>query len=163
MPPRNNMELDIQVKGSEKAANRLDKLGRRARDSNAVFDDVYEALLQAERELWGKSRGWKQNLPSTLATDRSRGHDTKVNRNTGNLERSLTRRNDPNQIREVRGDSFRFGTKLFYAKWVHRGRGDNQIARPIIKLTPRNRRSIASVLQRHIAGSRNGHGRSLRD
>ena len=148
------MALEIEVRGVEDAADRIERLGDRATEPGAAWEQIREELVKSERRAWG--RGWAPLAPSTRRTNRARGESTEPLVASGDLKRSLTVVGAPHQVFKPENDQMTFGTDLFYARWAAGGRknGTNQPPRKLIKVLTKERRAIKEIILEHIMSVR---------
>lgn len=146
------MKVDLVVRGDEQTARLLERLTRRLDDGRPQLLGVVDQLLAAERARFaGRGARWRRLAPSTQAKDRQAGRDPRPLVLTGELMRSLTVRGHPQQRIEVRRDVLRFGTRVYYARFHHKGRGGLP-RRTVVGLTRDQKSSVVSELRSLLLG-----------
>jgi hypothetical protein len=98
--------LELDVEGDRAAAAGLAEMGRRAADGRRLFRHIAPAFYDAERRAFrrGFSRDGK--------------HYTLID--SGRLMESLTRRRHPENVLDIGGSEMRFGTSVFYARFLRK-------------------------------------------
>lgn len=118
------MDIEVRVTGEKATAQLLNRLSHRLDDGRTQLGGIVDQLLAAERARFrGQGQRWKPLASSTRKRDARGGRDPRLMINTGTLMRSLTVRGAPGQIVRVTPTTLTFGTRIWYAKFHHRGQG----------------------------------------
>lgn len=115
--------IEIDAAGDGTAAEMLARIARRARQPRPAFHAIFKLLREGEREVFA-TRGATigEAWPGLAkATKRIKGHGQPL-RASGDLIASLTLPLAPGRVADVAGQAARFGTGLFYARFVARRR-----------------------------------------
>lgn len=130
----------------------------RANDLRPLFDTVADNFHERQRQVFtsrGGSQGtpWAPLKPKYLAWRQRTGRGTSLLRFTnargGMLYASLTQRNGPQQVRQVRSDELRVGTRAGIAEAHQKGRGSLP-ARPLVNITEATRKHWSDLLVSHL-------------
>lgn len=141
------MQVDVQVRGDREAVALTHRLSGRLADGTPKLLGLVDQLLEAQRDRFrGRGQRWKRLSPTTVAKDRQQGRDPRTLVLTGELMRSLTIRGHPQQIVRVSRGELRFGTRVYYARFHHRGEGNPK--RTVVGLTRPQKRSVVDELRR---------------
>ena len=152
------MSVEIRVEGGTNAARRrLNGVQRRVDYPDAAWKKVGAYLSREVRKQFmtrGANFGtpWRPLAPSTRAEKRRLGYPPAPLVRTGVMRRTFVGR--PMQIEVYAGQVAFFGSASQVARWQHGGtfrNGRRHIPpRPILKVTPRVRKDIVRILDRHI-------------
>lgn len=141
------MDIDFYVSGHQEAGKRLDDMGQRATHAREAFEEIMDSLITGERTLWQRKTGWAKLAVSTKKrADRNPGLMVE----SGDLMRSLTVPYAPHQVRVIHEELMRFGSSVKYARYHQYARGKGK--RPVLKVTPKTRRSIRDLILEHLVG-----------
>ncbi len=136
------MNVELVIRGERQAIALLDRLARRLHDGTPQLFSLVDQLIEAERERFaGRGIRWRKLAPSTIRRKR----DPRPLVNTGELMRSLTTRGHAQQLVTVRPGELRFGTRLWYAQFPQKGKG--QPKRTVVGLTRLQRKSVVHELR----------------
>jgi hypothetical protein len=118
------VELDVTVTGGRGAHRLLARLVGRLEDGKPQLLSLLDQIMLAQRERFaGHGARWKRLAPSTVR-EKARGReDPRTLVASGKLMRSLTLPGAPGQVIEVRPGLLRFGTRIYYARFHHKGKG----------------------------------------
>lgn len=146
------MELLISTQGDDAVQRRFSRLAHNTGNATAVFTEISALLAETNEKSWG--RGVKL-AESTLEQKQVDGTTPLVK--TGDLKESLTKKSPGGAaIRVITPTEMVFGTTLFYAKFVNYGfthtGGDQVPKRKVLKLTPKARKTVKTLLAKHIMG-----------
>lgn len=140
--------IEIDAAGDGMAAEMLSRIGRRARQPRPAFHAIFKILREGEREAFS-SRGATigEAWPGlSKATKRIKGHGQPL-RASGDLIASLTLPFARGRVAEAAGQSARFGTSLFYARFVAR-------RRPMVGASQPTGHRAAEAMLRFLLGHR---------
>lgn len=148
------MDFRLTLDGDDRVRRRLDEIGYNAEFMEPAFVNILDLLVENEQTLFARNGGggkgrWRPNTDSTLATKRRKGQDSRPMRATGRLERSLTTKGGPEQIREIKKTSLRFGTKLFYAQ-INNFAKDDDRRRVVLKILPKTKKASKAAIMDHL-------------
>ena len=148
------MQYQLELRGIDEAADRLEDTGDRAAHARAAMDKIVDALIEGEQSLWRRNGGggkkkWAPNTKSTLASKIAKGLDPRPMRATGALERSLTVKHAPNQLLKIDNNSMEFGTKLFYAQFSQLAKNPAR-RRIVLDIAAKQKRTIREIILDHI-------------
>jgi hypothetical protein len=140
----------IEARGVGKAVTDLHKVGERGSDVRRVSEKVRSVYRDSNRKRFAGYARWKALDEDTLERKRRAGQDTRINRQSGALEKSLTaaRANDQIDVREP--TVLRFGSTLFYARWQDKGT-KTQPKRKLIAISKRDKEKIIGLIERFVA------------
>jgi phage gpG-like protein len=147
------MQLGVSVTGTRSIAHGLNSMGERVTDLRPAWGEIADDFLDVERDVFatqGASLGrrWKPNAPWWAAYKQEHyGADAGVlvqNPDTARLKRSVTVKDAPYSLRDVRPAQLRIGTSLGIAAIHQKGgtlthkRGDKTVsvripARPFVR------------------------------
>jgi hypothetical protein len=140
-------EVDAFVTGADRTSALVNRLSQRLADGRPALLGLVDQLTEAEAERFaGRGVRWRKLAKSTLRIHRRAGRGDRPLILTGTLMRSLTIRSHPLQIVQVRPTSLRFGTRVWYAHFSHRGQGVPK--RTVTGLSKPQRRTIVAELRR---------------
>lgn len=144
----------IITKNVDKTAHHLESIGERANKAAPAFEKISEELLLNEQGIWKRNGGggagkWPANTKSTLATKIARHLDTRPMRATGALERSLTIKGAPGQIRWWNTRQMQFGTSIWYAHFSQDNKNPER-KRVVLKILPKARKNIREIILEHL-------------
>jgi hypothetical protein len=118
------LALDVTVTGGPRAHQTLARLVARLDDSRPPLLSLLDLILMAQRERFaGKGVRWRRLKPSTLRAKRAANEPARTLVATGRLMRSVTILGAPDQVIDVRPGLLRFGTRVWYAHFHHKGQG----------------------------------------
>jgi phage gpG-like protein len=141
------MRVDVVVRGAEEAASLLERLGRRLEDGTPQLRKLVDLLVDAQLERFhGRGQRWRKLAKSTLRWHREHGAGTRPLILTGELMKSLTVRGARGQVVRVTPTSLSFGTRVWYARFHHRGEGVPR--RTVVGLTRIQRKRVVYELRR---------------
>ena len=148
------MRFEIQTKGVNASASRLERLGHQAKNAKPAFEEILDGLIEGEQSLWRRNGGggakkWLPNTEKTAAEKKSKGLDPRPMRATGALERSLTIKGAPGMIHNVDDDGLTFGTKLHYAQFSQFAK-DATRKRVVVTLQAKQKKLIREKLAEHL-------------
>jgi hypothetical protein len=119
-----DITLDVTVTGGERAHQTLARLVTRLDDGRPQLLGLLDEILLAQRERFeGKGTRWRKLKPSTLREKRALHEPDRILVATGRLMQSVTVLGAPDQVIEVRPGLLRFGTRVYYARFHHKGQG----------------------------------------
>lgn len=140
------MQVDVVVRGDREAVALLGRLSRRLADGRPQLVGLVDQLLGAQRERFaGRGQRWKRLAPSTLRWHRREGAGPQPLMLTGELARSLTIRGYRGQIVRVTPTSLTFGTRVWYARFHHKGVGVPR--RTVVGLTRVQKKRVVDELR----------------
>lgn len=122
------MEVDVVVTGDRQASALLERLHRRLYDGTPQLLGLVDMLIEVERQRFaGRNVRWKRLAPATI---RQHGAHPRLVL-TGALMRSLTIRGARNMLVEVTPTGIRFGTRIYYARFLKAGSGGRPKRNPV--------------------------------
>lgn len=140
------MQVEVVVRGDEEAQDLLSRLARRLEDGRPQLLGLVDMLLGAQRERFlGRGSRWKRLAPATIREHRRHGLGPAPLILTGTLMRSITQRGAPGQVVRVTPTTLTFGTRIWYAKFAHRGIGEPR--RTVVGLTRVHRKNVVAQLR----------------
>jgi phage gpG-like protein len=145
--------MTIEILGDKRAEFMLVSMGRRAADVGPALESSVADLLRniagATFDSQGRRGGgsWARLKPATLRRKARMGQDPRIEHATGALRNSLTK----DAVIDTTRNSLSFGSNLPYAHAQSAGDPSHNLpARPLIKLTPYDRRRISGILLDYI-------------
>lgn len=151
------VRFEMQAHGDKLVARELTRLGDRALDASAAFEEIAGQFMRAEKrrfETVGDGT-WPPITASTRARKAASKNPTVVaNANrvlvaTGQLRRSLSVPGAPDQQVIVQPRSLTFSTTVPYAGYLQRGTSRMPARKPL-GFTEHAKRDAVRTLQRHI-------------
>lgn len=121
------LNFSIEAEGADEVADRIAKLSLRFIHLEPIRERVMNIFEQGEERHFNRQKGRYVR--------------------TGALRDSLTQPNANGAIREAHGDEFVFGTSIFYARFLRKGRKS-----AVLVLQPAAKRQASAVLGDHIMG-----------
>lgn len=121
------LNFGIEVRGDERAADRLDGIAHRMQNAQPAFEDVARILEAGEQRHFDSLRGRYVR--------------------TGALRDSLTEESANGAIREAHGDSLTFGTSIFYARFLRRKKKS-----AVLVLKPLERKQASQAIMDFVTG-----------
>jgi hypothetical protein len=141
------LEVDVVVRGDKETSALLRRLQQRLADGRPQLLGLVDQLTEAEAERFaGRGARWRKLAKSTRRIHHRAGRGDRPLILTGTLMRSLTVRGHPLQIVQVRPGSLKFGTRVWYARFSHRGQGVPK--RTVTGLSKPQRRTLVGELRR---------------
>lgn len=142
----------IEAVGAVKAANDLERMGKRAQDVRPLEPVIRKVFLESEQQRFaGQNQRpkWPPLADSTKARKAEQHLSQATLRATDALYRSLTQEGAAGQVDEPQAGQFRFGTKVPYAFYHDTGKGVPK--RKLVGLTTKQRQGIKEVIGTFIA------------
>lgn len=125
-------QIGVELVGANGTMSELRKIASRARDPEAALREIFPVFEASEREIFDSYGG-------------------KYVR-TGDTKRSLTESNAKGAVRSVSGDTFIFGSRIWYAKFQGTtGKGNHRAPSAILKLTPEVARAASKAVLDYVA------------
>lgn len=112
------MRVTVQTRGEGDAAEAVVQIGRRAVNARPALTRAAQILAQGERAQFARARASNPQRRPTAERKRRAGYPAIPFRQSGDLESSLTSRGGHGDaIRDVAGDTLRFGSNKHYLKF----------------------------------------------
>lgn len=134
------MRLEVDATGVDRASSRFVRLQHRLDNPRPVFEQVADVLRAGQRRRFA-TRGDGRWPALSRSTVRKKGH-ARVLYMTGALQRSLASRG-AGSVQQVTGSQMRFGTSLFYARFVAK-------RRPLFSVRATEKRQISARVLRYL-------------
>lgn len=115
----------IEAIGVDQAEDKLNAIDRRMVNARPAYDEVAGILEEGERRHFGRLRGRYVD--------------------TGELMASLTQPNANGAIRDAHADELIFGTEVYYAKYLRKGKKS-----AVLVLLPKERKTAARTILDYI-------------
>lgn len=158
------MRLVITSLDDRRVSKNLQRQGERATNLKRIAPSIYRTFQKYERALFttqgasGPDGRWPALKPETVARKRKMGKRSKILQEEGDLLRSLTRKNDPDAVFRVEGNSMFMGTSRPYAKF-HQDPGPNsrlKRRRPVVLSDPARKETKRKLADFILTGKRSG-------
>ena len=125
-------QIGVELVGANGTMSKLREVASRAHDPEAALREIFPIFERHERELIDSYGG-------------------KYVR-TGATKRSLTEPTAKGAVREVSGATFKFGSRIWYAKFQGTtGKGNHHAPSAILKLTPEMAQEASRAVLRYVA------------
>jgi Phage virion morphogenesis family len=151
------MKITMELHGEVQLNRRFMRWSSAAVDATPVWESIYSYLLGVEKQQFaseGAQSGhqWAQLAASTVAQKARDNLRPEILRATDAMLKSLTRPDDPNQLKIITPSMMAFGSMLPYAR-MHQKPGPraHYPQRRPIDLTVRNKVAIVKGLQLWLA------------
>jgi hypothetical protein len=139
----------ITTTGQNKAANVLNSIGGRGADARPAWPAIFTLFTGYEKERFDAlGPGWPPLAEATKESKARKGHDPRLMRATGALEKSLVADRARGGIRKKSRYQLTFGSKVFYARFHQTGRGTPK--RVLVEVTPELSRDVTHALERFV-------------
>jgi len=142
--------MTVETRGVAKTVTDLEKLGDRASDVRRVSEKIRGVYRRSNEKRFGGYARWKPLDEDTIARKQRDGLDTRVERATGALQKSLTAARASDQVDLRTPQELRFGTTLFYARWQDKGT-KTQPKRKLISISKADKKTIVGYIERWVA------------
>lgn len=152
---RRGLQLLVESKGDEAAAQLLRGLGKSAADPRPAFKQIAEEIAVAEGDWFASAGGgsWPRLAETTIAYKAQHGLPPDPLVATGALKRSLIVRSGSKGRRTITQKQLRYGTLVPYARFFQRARtGYSRMPRryPMISLGHDTRRRMVGDVRDYL-------------
>lgn len=153
------MRLEVRF-DAKRAVDRLEGMSSALADPRAAFNEVGDLFLTSQAQFF-RSNQWTPLRPDTVRRKLKRGRGSRPLVG-GPLEKSMTVKGSRYSIRRVNKLSILMGTRHPAAHLHNQGTRGSLPRRPLIRVTPDDRRAYRGVFARHVLSARGGRVRSAR-